>query len=132
MSTELLCQYLGDEQVEIIHGPTGNKLLTDLPPDNGGRGRTFSPTDLTAGSLASCILTIMAKAAEKNHLDIKGTSLKITKDMQDNPRRIGKFILQFSFPPHISSEQKEKLMVVIKACPVHRSLHPDVHLEVHS
>ncbi len=79
--SNLKAVYLGDEQVELTHEETGQKILTDLPPDNGGKGRTFSPTDLFACSLTSCILTIMAKMAERDGEDFKGTNIEFEKIM---------------------------------------------------
>jgi len=85
MSVKIKALYMGDDTVELEHGPSGRKIVTDLPVDNGGKGRTFSPTDLLAAALSSCILTIMAKAAAKDHLDLKGATVEVEKDMQSSP-----------------------------------------------
>lgn len=125
--------YLGDEQVEVTHGPTGKTLITDLPPDNGGKGRTFSPTDLLTCSLSSCVLTIMAKMAEKDGENLKGTSITFEKTMSDTPpRRVAKITGLICFSTHLSTEKKTRYLTAIKACPVHRSLHPDIEINFKS
>lgn len=130
--SKMKAQYLGDEQVELTHGLSGNTILTDLPPDNGGKGRTFSPTDLLATSLCSCILTIMAKMAERDGENFKGASIEFEKIMSANPRRIGKIIGHITFPAQMSEEKKKKYLTAIKACPVHQSLHPDIEVSFSS
>lgn len=126
MSVKILANYIGDEQVELTHLPTGNKIITDLPKDNGGRGRTFSPTDLIACALSSCILTIMAKIASKRKIDIVGTKITIEKIMSENPRRISALNIVLEFPRNIDQKDKEVLLVAVKNCPVSNSLHPDI------
>jgi len=129
MSVKIGAVYAGDQQVELTHGPSGNRFVTDLPVDNGGRGRTFSPTDLFACSLASCILTIMAKLAERDGLDFKGASIEVEKRMQENPRRVAAFIGIVTLPAGLPEPERKKLAECIKACPVHKSLHPDIKVE---
>jgi len=130
MSVKIKARYMGDDTVELEHGPSGNKIVTDLPVDNGGRGRTFSPTDLLAAALSSCILTIMAKASAKDHLDLKGATVEVEKEMQSNPRRVARFMGRITLPAQVTGPQKEKLKAYIKACPVGGSLHPDVKVEL--
>ena len=130
MSVKIKAQYLGDDTVELEHGPSGKKMVTDLPVDNGGRGRTFSPTDLLAASLSSCILTIMSMAAKKDNLDLKGATVEVEKEMQTNPRRVARFMGRITLPAHVTGPQKEKLKAYIKACPVGGSLHPDVKVDL--
>ena len=121
--------YIGDDNVELTHGLSGSKLLTDLPPDNGGRGRTFSPTDLTAASVASCVLSIMAKVAHRDGINFEGASMEIEKHMQENPRRISALTGVIKLPAGLDAKQRDKLRACVKACPVSRSLHPDIKLE---
>lgn len=130
MSVKITARYLGDETVELEHGPSGKKIVTDLPVDNGGQGRTFSPTDLLAASLTSCILTIMAKAAKKDSLDLKGASIEVEKEMQASPRRVARLMGRITLPAHLTGPQKERLKAFIKACPVSGSLHPDVKVDL--
>ncbi len=129
MSTEISAEYVGDEQVRLTHGPTGAVIITDLPPDNGGKGRMFSPTDLFASALASCVLTIMAKVAARENIPFEGSSIVIVKEMSESPRRVAGFAARVKFLPGLSPVQRAKLMACVKACPVHRSLHPDIKVE---
>lgn len=130
MAVKITAVYSGDDRVELTHGPTGSKLVTDLPPDNGGRGRNFSPTDLSAASVASCILTIMAKVAERDGIKFEGASIEIEKHMQENPRRIAKLIGHITLPAGLEPKQREKLLACVKACPVSRSLLPEIPIEL--
>lgn len=128
--TRIMNIYKGDGQCEITHQPTNSVITTDLPPDNGGKGRGFSPTDLFASSFASCVLTIMGKMAERKGDNLKGTTIEIDKIMTENPRRIGTFILYISFPADYNEEQKEFYMSAVKACPVHNSLSPAINIDI--
>jgi putative redox protein len=130
MSTKITCAYKGDGQTELVHGPTGARISTDLPADNGGKGRTFSPTDLFASSLASCVLTIMAGLAERNGRDLSGTEVEIEKEMSANPRRVGRFALKIKFPAGVTAAERGKYLACVQACPVGKSLHPDVKVDV--
>lgn len=130
--TKILCTYNGDGQTTLFHGPTNEQILTDLPPDNGGKGRRFSPTDLFASALASCALTIMGKMAASKGESLEGASIEIEKIMAENPRRVAKFILNISFPKSISEQDKKKYIASIHACPVHNSLSKEVALEINA
>jgi len=130
MEFKISAVYAGDDQVELTHGLSGSKIVTDLPPDNGGRGRTFSPTDLAAASVASCVLSIMAKLAAREGIKFEGASIEIEKHMQEGPRRIAALTGTVKLPAGITALQREKLAACIKACPVSRSLHPDIKLEL--
>jgi uncharacterized OsmC-like protein len=130
MSVKIEARYVGDETVELKHGPSGKTMVTDLPVDNGGRGRTFSPTDLLGASLASCILTIMAKSAAKDGLDLSGANIVIEKEMQASPRRVSRFLGRLILPERLTAAQKDKLRACIRACPVSASLHPEVKVEL--
>jgi uncharacterized OsmC-like protein len=130
MAVKIKARYIGDDTVELEHGPSGKKIVTDLPEDNGGKGRTFSPTDLLAASLSSCILTIMSKAAIRDGLDLKGASVEVEKEMQASPRRVARFMGRIVLPAHFTAAQKDRLKAFIKACPVGGSLHPDVKVEL--
>jgi len=129
MFLKITASYAGDDRVELVHGPSGNKMFTDLPVDNGGRGRTFSPTDLAASSVASCILTIMAKVAERDGIKFEGAAIEIGKTMQEAPRRIAKLSGLITLPAGLTPVQKEKILACVQACPVSRSLHPEVKVE---
>ena len=129
--TKITSVYLGDGQTELTHGPTGEKIRTDLPPDNGGKGRLFSPTDLLASAFASCVLTIMGKMAARTGDDLTGTSVEIDKVMADHPRRVGEFVLDITFPAHFTKEMKERYAAAANACPVHQTLRTDIKTTVH-
>jgi putative redox protein len=131
MSVTIKARYLGDNAVELEHGPSGGKIRTDLPVDNGGKGRTFSPTDLFAASLSSCILTIMAGLAERIGVDLTGASLDVEKEMSSqSPRRVAKITGVLTLPPGVPADKRERLLSAVRACPVHRSLHPDIQVDV--
>lgn len=131
MSVTIKARFLGDDTVELEHGPSGGKIRTDLPSDSGGRGRTFSPTDLFVASLSSCILTIMAGLASRAGVDLTGAALDLEKEMSPQaPRRVAKVKGTLTLPPGVAEEKKSRLLSAINACPVHRSIHPDIQVEV--
>ncbi len=130
MAFKINAVYAGDDQVELTHGLSGSRLLTDLPPDNGGRGRTFSPTDLAAASVASCVLSIMAKVAAREGIKFEGAAIELEKTMAEGPRRIAALTGTVRLPAGLTAAQRDKLMACVKACPVSRSLHPDLKLEL--
>ena len=111
--------YLGNLRTEAEHLQSGNKIITDAPVDNHGRGETFSPTDLFAASYASCALTIIGIATQTHHFNIDGTVVETTKVMGENPRHIAELIVNFRFPHnHYSDKEKKIIEGAIKACPV--------------
>ena len=114
--------YTGDKHCEITHGPSGAKISTDAPKDNNGKGETFSPTDLVGAALGTCVLTVMAISAERDNIDLKGSYSEVTKEMQANPRRIARLPVNIHLPKSLTPEQRHKLEVIAKTCPVHRSL----------
>jgi len=130
--TLISCTYHGDGQTTLQHSGNQVEIRTDLPPDNGGKGRDFSPTDLFASSLGACAVTIMGKMAESQGKSIAGTRITIEKEMGANPRHIAKIILRFEFPESVDAADRTKYIASIKACPVHNSLGSNVEVEVHS
>lgn len=117
--------YVGDLRSEATHLQSGTKILTDAPTDNHGKGEAFSPTDLVATALGSCMLTIMGIAASTGNFDIKGTRLEITKVMSADPRRIGEIKIDIHFPMEYTEKQRKILENAAQTCPVAKSLHPD-------
>ena len=119
--------YLGDLRTENEHLQSGNKVITDAPTDNQGKGEYFSPTDMLATALGSCILTIMGIKARDKGIDIKGTEVEVTKIMASDPRRVAEVVVEFTFPKNNYSE-KEKSYIESFAgtSPVPLSLHPDL------
>ncbi len=123
--------YEGDLRCTAVHGPSGTAMTTDAPVDNHGKGESFSPTDLVATALGSCILTIMAIKAESLVLDIRGTTATVEKTMSAAPRRIGGLVARVHVPHHIADENKTRLEAAAHSCPVHKSLHPDIDAPIH-
>ena len=124
----IITEYQGHLRTEARHVASGNTLITDAPTDNHGRGEAFSPTDLTCASLGSCMMTIMGIVAERDGLDLAGTTFEITKTMAADPRRIGKVGVSFNMKSNmpIPEAQQEKLKRAAYTCPVALSLHPDI------
>ena len=120
-------KYLGDLRTENIHVQSGNKVITDAPCDNQGKGEYFSPTDLLATSLGGCILTIMGIKARDNNIDIVGTELDVTKIMASGPRRVAEVVIEFNFPQKgYSADEKKLIESVAGISPVPLSIHPEL------
>ncbi len=119
--------YLGNLRTESTHLGSGNKIITDAPIDNKGKGEAFSPTDLLATSLGNCMITIIGIAANEHGFDVDGAKLKITKVMYSEPRRVGEVHIELTLPHDNYSDHERKLIEKItRTCPVARSLHPDL------
>ena len=124
-------KYLGDLRTEIIHLRSGSKITTDAPIDNKGKGENFSPTDMVASALGSCIFTIMGIAAREHSFSIDGSTCKITKIMTDSPRKIGEIKIEFDFTGNdYTDKQKKILEYCVKTCPVALSLNESVFQNV--
>jgi putative redox protein len=124
--TTIETTYLGGLRTEATHIQSGNKLITDAPTDNQGRGEAFSPTDLLSASLGSCMLTIMGILARNQNINIDDTKCSITKIMAANPRRVGEIKIAFQFPEQYSEKEQKMLENAALTCPVYESLHPDL------
>lgn len=122
----ITARYEGELCCTAVHGPSGNSLQTDAPADNQGLGRFFSPTDLVATALGTCILTTMGIVARRRGIELQGARVIVEKHMQDNPRRIARLPCEVQIPGTFTDEQKRLLEATAHACPVHRSLHPDI------
>ena len=114
------------------HIKSGSEIVTDAPTDNNGKGEKFSPTDLVATALASCMLTIMGIAAETHHIDMADTSCDVEKVMDVNPRRISEINIVMTFPKNKQYTDKEKKILEHAACtcPVHYSLHESIKKDI--
>jgi putative redox protein len=120
-------EYQGDLHCKAVHGPSGTELATDAPKDNQGRGESFSPTDLVATALGSCMLTVMGIMARTLKIDITGTTATVEKEMATTPvRMIRSLTVKIHVPHQVSEEDRKKLERAAHTCPVHKSLHPDV------
>lgn len=119
--------YLGEIRSKATHIRSGSTILIDAPIDNKGKGEAFSPTDLLATSLGSCMMTIIGIAAQTHDFNVDGTTIRVTKIMAENPRRVAEVVVEFDFPVRSYSE-KEKAIIwhAAKTCPVMFSLHPDL------
>jgi putative redox protein len=119
--------YTGNLRTEASHIKSGDTLITDAPVDNNGKGEAFSPTDLMATSLASCMMTIMGIAARNHAIEIDNTMAEVTKIMGENPRRVSGIDVKLIMPPKIyDSKQKSILTHAAQNCPVMKSIHPDI------
>lgn len=124
--------YEGNLRTTAIHLQSGFEIQTDAPTDNQGNGERFSPSDLVATALGSCMMTIMGIKARDMEVDLRGTQIDIQKIMKADPRRIGGINLTFSFPPGLNLEDKQKTILERAAhtCPVIYSIHPDIEVKV--
>lgn len=121
-----IVKYTGNKTTQAIHIRSNTIIETDAPPDNNGKGEKFSPTDLLATSLASCMITIMSIIAERENIPLE-TKAEVTKIMADNPRRVGEihidlYLKNFNY----SEKQKKMLENSAYTCPVAKSLHPEI------
>jgi putative redox protein len=124
-------EYLGDLHCRAVHQPSGAVLETDAPKDNQGRGESFSPTDLCATSLMTCMATIMGILARNLGYDLAGLKMEVHKHMTSAPpRRIEKLEVAFRFPRPADEPTRLKLRRAAETCPVHHSLHPDVRVDL--
>jgi putative redox protein len=127
LMTKMSVQYTSNLRCEVVHTQSNTKIETDAPLDNKGKGERFSPTDLLCTSLATCILTTMAIAAQERSWRFEGVTAEIEKIMSTAPRRVGEIKIHFTFPNlGYDNLMKEKIQRYAHACPVSRSLHPDV------
>lgn len=117
--------YQGNLRTEATHLQSNNKIITDAPKDNHGNGEAFSPTDLVATSLASCMMTIMGIKAVDMGLDLNGMSADVEKIMSANPRRIAEIVVNINVALALSEKEQKILEAAAHTCPVSQSLHPE-------
>ncbi len=131
MSQVLDLSYTGNLRCKAVLAATGHELLTDAPPENGGLGEAFSPTDLLAAALGTCLMTVIGLVAQRSNIDVTGMTARIEKDMAAPPaRRIGrvKTVIQMPKGLKLSDAERTKLENAAKLCPVKQSLHPEVEV----
>ncbi|MFT4155315.1 OsmC family protein [Parafilimonas sp.] len=130
MTSEII--YKGSLRTEAKHLQSNTIIETDAPADNQGKGERFSPTDLLATSLGSCMLTIMGIKARDMNIELDGTEVSILKKMKAEPRRVGGIDVRFDFPASLTLNDKEKKILERAAltCPVAKSIHPDIDMHV--
>ena len=119
-------EYKGQLRTEAKHLRSGSVIVTDAPIDNQGKGEAFSPTDLVATALASCMITIMGIVAERDGINIEGVIADVDKIMSKEPRRIGEIKIIITFKSKLTTDQRGKLERAAKTCPVSGSLHEDL------
>jgi putative redox protein len=131
MTAEII--YNGNLRTSATHLFSGTSIETDAPLDNQGLAERFSPTDLLATALGSCMLTIMGIAARTHNINIDGTKANIEKIMANDPRRVGEIVVSFHFTALANFTDKEKIILERAAlnCPVHKSLSADMIKTVH-
>ena len=130
MTSEII--YKGELRTEAKHLQSSTVIETDAPTDNQGKGARFSPTDLLATSLGSCMLTTMGIKARDMEVDLNGTQMSVLKIMKHDPRRVGGIRIEFDFPENVRADDRQKKILENTAytCPVAKSIHPDIELDV--
>lgn len=115
-------------KTQLEHGPSGTRMATEAPKDNGGTGGSFSPTDLVGAALAACALTTMSLVASREGIPFGEAKATVEKRMTPPPRRIGELVLQIQMPAGLSRAHRARMEEVAHGCPVARSLHPELKL----
>lgn len=120
-------EYKGDLRTSAEHLKSNKKLITDAPLDNHGKGESFSPTDLVATALGSCMATVMGIHGRKHQINLKGLEWSTQKSMSSHPRKIHRIKIRFSWPsPTGSKEELDRLKEIALTCPVALSLSPKI------
>tara|TARA_B100001939_G_scaffold324368_1_gene316304 strand:- start:301 stop:708 length:408 start_codon:yes stop_codon:yes gene_type:complete len=131
MSHKIESSYLGELRVSSTHLVSSTEIITDAPVDNNGKGESFSPTDLVATALGTCMITVMGIYAEKNGILMPNVYSRTNKVMSSTPRKISKLKIEIIFGDNQLSEvEKKSLKDVALNCPVAKSLHPDLKQEI--
>ncbi|MFL2610767.1 MAG: OsmC family protein [Flavobacteriaceae bacterium] len=121
-----IVNYLGNLRTESVHISSNDMILTDAPTDNNGKGEAFSPTDLVATSLSSCILTVIGIISKRIKYDLINTKSSVKKIMSNNPRRIVEIVVKIEFSQSADSKTRSIIEKTALNCPVSKSLHPDI------
>lgn len=122
--------YLGELRTSSTHIQSGTEILTDAPTDNHGKGEAFSPTDLLATALGSCMVSLMAIKSKDLKLDLEGSTVDVTKIMQAEPRKISKIVVVLNMSIEVDQRMKLILERTAMTCPVLLSLNPDIEKEI--
>lgn len=130
MAVEIRGEYDGNLKMTLTHGPSGAALTTAAPKDNQGDGSSFSPTDLLAASLGSCMVTTMAIFARREGIPFEGAAFHLEKHMAADPRRVARLPVRVRMPASLTPEQRQRLEAVALGCPVFQSLAPGIAKEV--
>ena len=128
---EVKIDYEGGLHTRAVHGPSSAVLQTDAPVDNQGRGEAFSPTDLLAAALGSCMLTVMGIVAQRHDWRLEGARARVEKHMVEDPtRRVGRLVVELDFPALIPESARETLLNAANTCPVKQSLHSEIEIDL--
>jgi len=128
---EMKLKYEGELRTTVEHGPSGTKIITDAPVDNQGRGESFSPTDLMASALASCMLTYIGLTANKYGWDVVGTKIAVQKEMIADPlRRIGRLIVNITMNKKFTEPELTLFMNAVSTCPVKLSISEKIQVPI--
>ncbi|MEE3327795.1 MAG: OsmC family protein [Myxococcota bacterium] len=128
---EVKIDYEGGLHTRAVHGPSSAVLQTDAPVDNQGRGEAFSPTDLLAAALGTCMLTVMGIVAQRHDWALEGTRARVEKHMVEDPiRRVGRLLVELDFPASVPEAARETLLNAANTCPVKQSLHTEIEIDL--
>ena len=128
---EMTLMYDGDQRSTAVHGPSGTTLIADAPVDNGGKGESYSPTDLVATGLGACMLTYIGKAADKNGWDVRGTRIVVQKEMVADPlRRIGRIVVDIHLTHAFDDKDMKILTNAVTTCPVKLSISDQIEVPI--
>lgn len=127
---EVSVRYEGELRCVAVHGPSDSQLTTDAPVDNHGKGESFSPTDLVATALPTCMLTLMGIYADARDISLDGATARVTKEMSAAPRKISRLVVVISLPATIAADARPGLEQAGLTCPVHRTLSGAVDIPV--
>lgn len=127
---KITSKYTGKKHCEALHEPSQSTIQTDAPKDNQGLGESFSPTDLVATALGTCILTTVAIFAEKENIDTQGAKVFVEKVMASDPRRIFSLKTVLHFPASVPLGFRDRIVEIAATCPVKKSLHPDIQIPI--
>ncbi len=128
---EMTLVYEGGLHTQALHGPSRAVIETDAPVDNQGKGEAFSPTDLLATSLASCMLTTMAIVGEREGWRLDGARARVEKHMELQPRRrVGRVVVELTLPAGLPEAARARLEDTARGCPVAASIHPDTQVDL--
>jgi putative redox protein len=127
---EIEIDYEGQLHCNAKHGPSASEISTDAPTDNQGKGEAFSPTDLLATSMGTCMITTMGIYAAKNDIDLIGSRLRVIKEMAASPRRVARLKVSIDMPESVPHEHRPELKHIAETCPVQKSVHPDMQVEL--
>ena len=127
---QIKIEYIDDLRTKSVHVDSGDSIVTDAPKDNQGLGRKFSPTDLLASALGSCLLTIMGIVAKRHNIPLDKTYADVQKKMSEKPRRISQIIVDIYFNSTLSDKSRKLLINSAKHCPVHNSLNSEIDIQI--